>query len=71
MSRMADRMLTGTIDVPHWVWADVSREDIARQREDLVETLTSVPVIAIKRGVVVKDYAVHPPKTASGGGASR
>src|SRR5262245_11375180 len=47
MSRMADRMLSGTIDVPHWVRADVSREAVARQREEMQEILTSVPVVVV------------------------
>jgi hypothetical protein len=47
MSRMTDRMLTGTIDVPHWVRADVTREQIAQQRDTMAEAMTSVPVIVI------------------------
>jgi hypothetical protein len=47
MSRMADRMLTGTIDVPHWVRADLTKNDIARLRDTMCEALASVPIVVI------------------------
>lgn len=47
MSRMADQMLTGTIDVPHWVRTDLTKNDIARLRDTMCEALASVPIVVI------------------------